>query len=945
MTVTAKMDRRSLLRGMTLVGAAPVVLAGTAGRALGAAPAGPASTATVPAAPPAWKLRPFALDEVSLGKGVFADKRNLMLDYARGYDVDRLLQVFRANAGLDTLGAVAPGGWEGLDGEANGNLRGHYTGHFLTMLAQAYGSTGEAVFADRIKYLIGALTDVRAALQGEPALLSVPGRFGKAVQQARGSHRYVNLPATVLAGTAAITVAAWVKPAHAANWARVFDFGNDTQRYMYLVLRNAGGVPRFAITTNHAGGEQGINGTAALPLDEWSHVAVTISAGTGRLYVNGVQAGINTAMSLNPSVLGTLRNNWLGRSNYAGDPVYAGGLDDVNFWSRELSPAEVAGLQTAPAAASAAGAGDLASYACDETGGATLTDASARGQHGTLLRTWGLPSHPGFLAAYPETQFITLESMTGSDYTRVWAPYYTAHKILRGILDAYLNTGDERALDLAAGMCDWMYSRLSKLPAATLQRMWALFSSGEFGGIVEAICDVYRITGRAEHLALARLFDLDKLIDSAAAGTDTITGLHANQHIPIFTGLLRLYDETGEQRYLDAARNFWPMVAPARMYSIGGTSTVEFWKGPGVIAGTLSDTNAETCCAYNMLKLSRMLFLHEQDPKYMDYYERALYNQVLGSKRDTPDAELPLVTYFIGLLPGHVRDYTPKQGTTCCEGTGMESATKYQDSVYFAAADGKALYVNLYSRSRLNWAQHGVTLTQTTGYPFEQTSTITVRGRASFELRLRVPGWARDGFTVHVNGRRVTGPATPGSYFTVSRRWRDGDTVRVRLPFRLRVEQALDNQALQSLFYGPINLVARSASTSYLRFGLYRNAGLSGDLSPSLTPVAGKPLHYTLDGVEFAPFLEGTEDPTHVYFTRAEPTVVFGTVDSGVANPAKSDGSTLLDEIWAGAPFTGKAALVKRVKATVDTWVSGGLLTAADGATVLATARKARYAC
>ena len=943
--MTAKLDRRSLLRGLTLVGAAPVVLAATTGQALAAPAADPVSAAAAAAAPAAWKLLPFALDEVSLGKGIFADKRGLMLGYARGYDVDRLLQVFRANAGLDTLGAVAPGGWEGLDGEANGNLRGHYTGHFLTMLAQAYGSTGDAAFADKIKYMIGALTDVRTALRAAPVLLSAPGRFGTAVRQVRGSNQYVNLPATLLAGSAAVTVAAWVKPAHAANWARVFDFGNDTQRYMYLVLRNAGGVPRFAVTTNYAGGEQGINGTTALPLDEWSHVAVTVGAGTGRLYVNGVQVGVNPAMTITPAVLGTLRNNWLGRSNYSGDPVYAGGLDDVNFWSRELSAAEIAGLQAGPAATAAAGAGDLASYGCDETGGGTLTDASPRGQHGTLLRTWGGPSHPGFLAAYPETQFITLESMTGSDYTRVWAPYYTAHKILRGILDAYLNTGDARALDLASGLCDWMYARLSKLPATTLQRMWGLFSSGEFGGIVEAICDVYRITGTAEHLALARLFDLDKLIDSAAAGTDTITNLHANQHIPIFTGLLRLHDETGEQRYLDAARNFWPMVAPARMYSIGGTSTAEFWRAPGAIAATLSDTNAETCCAYNMLKLSRMLFLHEQDPKYMDYYERALYNQVLGSKRDTPDAEKPLVTYFIGLVPGHVRDYTPKQGTTCCEGTGMESATKYQDSVYFAAADGKSLYVNLYSRSQLTWARHGVTLTQTTRYPFEQSSTITVRGRATFDLRLRVPGWARDGFTVHVNGRRVAGEATPGSYFTVSRRWRDGDTVQVRLPFRLRVERALDAPVTQSLFYGPINLVARSAGTSSLPVGLYRNCALSGDLLPSLTPVPGKPLHYTLDGVEFAPFLEGTEDPTHVYFTRSEPTVAFGGTDSGVANPAKSDGTTLLDEIWAGAPFAGKPALVKKVKDTVDAWVGGGLLPAADGATVLATARKARYAC
>jgi uncharacterized protein len=473
--------------------------------------------------------------------------------------------------------------------------------------------------------------------------------------------------------------------------------------------------------------------------------------------------------------------------------------------------------------------------------------------------------------------------------------------------------------------------------------MWGIFSSGEFGGIVEAICDLHALTGKAEHLALARLFDLDRLIDSCAAGTDILDGLHANQHIPILTGMVRLHDETGEQRYLTAARNFWDMVVPNRMYGIGGTSTGEFWRARGSIAGTLSDTTAETCCAYNMLKLSRMLFFHEQDPKYMDYYERTLYNQVLGSKQDRADAEKPLVTYFIGLLPGHVRDYTPKAGTTCCEGTGMESATKYQDSVYFAKADGSALYVNLYSASTLTWAEKGVTVTQTTDYPVEQGSTLVVHGRGRFDLLLRVPGWAT-GFRVEVNGERVPREAVAGSYFTVSRTWRDGDTVRVSIPFRLRVERALDDPATQTLFHGPVNLVARDPRRTFLEFGLYRDAGLSGDLLPSLAPVPGKPLHHVLDGVEFAPFFEGTEDPTHAYFRRREPRVAFGGVDSGVANPSRGDGVTFLDEVWAAAPFRAKGHLVRHVKATAAAWVSAGLLTETDAREVVSTAQDATYA-
>ncbi|MDG5801649.1 glycoside hydrolase family 127 protein [Streptomyces ossamyceticus] len=930
------LSRRFLLQSAIVAAAVPgISFVAGGGRAVAAA---------VPA-PSTWSVRPFALKDVTLGPGLFADKRQLMLDHGRGYDVDRLLQVFRANAGLSTKGAVAPGGWEGLDGEANGNLRGHYTGHFLTMLAQAYAGTGDTAYADRIRSMVGALSEVREALRGDPKMLAVTGKWGGAHENVRGSCQYVDLPSAVLGGASAITLSAWVRPTHNADWQRVFDFGDNTTRYMYLVTRNAGGVPRFAVTTGGPGGEQGLNGTAALPLNQWSHLAVTLSGSTGTLYVNGTAVARNASMTLDPSVLGTLANNWLGRSNFSGDPVYAGALDEFNVWSRALTAAEITSLQSNEAKKSSAGLGDLASYAFAATDGGTFADASGRGLTASLRRTWGGPSHPGFLAAYPETQFIALESMTSGDYTKVWAPYYTAHKILKGLVDAYLATDDARALDLASGMCDWMYSRLSRLPDATLQRMWGIFSSGEFGGVVETIVDLYTITGEADHLALAKLFDLDRLIDACAANTDILDGLHANQHIPIFTGYVRLYDATGDTRYLTAAKNFWDMVVPQRMYGIGGTSTAEFWKARGAVSGTISDTNAETCCAYNMLKLSRMLFFHEQEPKYMDYYERALFNQVLGSKQDTADAEKPLVTYFTGLKPGHVRDYTPKQGTTCCEGTGMESATKYQDSVYFAQADGSTLYVNLYSATTLDWTAQGVTVTQTTDYPREQGSTITVEGGSgTFAMKLRVPSWATAGFRVTVNGSAVGGTPAAGSYFTIpSRTWRDGDVVRVTIPFRLRVEKALDDPTLQTLFHGPVNLVGRNVSTSYLSFGLYGNAGLSGDLLPSLTPVSGKPLHFTLDGTEFAPFHEGTEDPTHAYIRRSEPKVVLGGTDSDVANPAKSDGTTLLDEIWAGAPFADKDALVARVRATVNSWVSAGLLDRADGQKVVTTAEDASY--
>ncbi|MFC0628873.1 LamG domain-containing protein [Kribbella deserti] len=380
--MTAGFARRDFLKATSLAAAMPLF-----GSAAGEAVAAPLLDAAQ-SAPAPGKLRSFALSEVALSEGVFSKKRDLVLAYARGYDVNRLLQVFRANAGLDTLGAVAPGGWEGLDGEANGNLRGHYTGHFLSMLAQAYGSTRDTGYLDKIRTMVGALSQCRDALRRDPQMLSVAGKSGRALELQRGAYQFVDLPPEPL--PAEFTFAAWIRPSHGANWTRIFDFGNDTTRYLYLSARNGNGVPRFAITANGPGAEQGINGTTPLPLNQWSHIAVTIAGTTGTLYVNGVPVGTNTALSLNPAALGALQHHWLGRSHFAGDPVFAGALDEVNISARALGPAELEAK------------GDLASYTFDELTGGTFADSSGRGRTASLRRTWGGPSHPGFLAAYPE---------------------------------------------------------------------------------------------------------------------------------------------------------------------------------------------------------------------------------------------------------------------------------------------------------------------------------------------------------------------------------------------------------------------------------------------------------------------------------------------------------------------------------------------------------------
>ncbi|MGW2256271.1 glycoside hydrolase family 127 protein [Streptomyces sp. NPDC001780] len=712
--------RRALLRIAVGTAAAAAPLAYTArpthAAPTGAAPADPlavrAAAASAVPVPPTWGVRPFALDQVTIGDGVFRHKRDLMLEYARSYPVDRILAVFRANAGLDTRGARPPGGWETSDG----NLRGHYGGHFLTLVAQAYADTREAALKARLDQLVGALGECQRAL---------------------AEH----------------------------------------------------GSPR--------------------------------------------------------------------------------------------------------------------------------------------------PSHPGYLAAYPETQFVLLESYT--TYPTIWAPYYTCHKIMRGLLDAHTLAGNTQALDIASKMGDWVHSRLGHLPRAQLERMWSIYIAGEYGGMNEVMADLHALTGREEHLTAARCFDNTALLDACAEDRDILEGRHANQHIPQFTGYLRLFDHTGEERYAAAARNFWGMVAGPRTYSLGGTGQGEMFRARGAIAATLDDKNAETCATYNMLKLSRQLFFHEQDAALMDYYERGLTNHILASRKDVRSTDSPEVTYFVGMGPGVVREYD--NTGTCCGGTGMENHTKYQDSVYFRTADGNALYVNLYLASTLRWPERGLVIEQSSDYPAEGVRTLTFRaGGGRLDLRLRVPSWATAGFTVTVNGIRQRAEATPGSYLTLSRRWRRGDQVRISAPYRLRVESAPDDPTVQSVFYGPVLLVAQSPDPGFRVFSFYKDFTLRGDLADSIAPEEGRPMHFTTHGLTLAPFHVADDTRYHAYFKRAEPVVVFGTRDSGVPNRARDTGPTFLDALWARAPFATSGHFVRAVRALAGTWLSEGLFTRAERDRVIAAA-------
>jgi len=477
---------------------------------------------------------------------------------------------------------------------------------------------------------------------------------------------------------------------------------------------------------------------------------------------------------------------------------------------------------------------------------------------------WGV----GFISAYPPDQFVMLEkgAAYGTKDTQIWAPYYTLHKILAGLLDAYEIAGNRKALDVARGMGTWACTRLEALPPEKRTAMWSTYIAGEYGGMNEVMARLFRLTGERRFLAGAKLFDNttvffgDAAHDSGLArNVDTIRGKHANQHIPQITGALETFRATKELPYYLVASNFWEIVNRSYMYSIGGVAGARTPKNPECFTaepdtlwrnGFSPDGQNETCATYNLLKLDRQLFMYDQTAKYMDHYEQALYNHILASVAEADAGN----TYHVPLGPGAQKDFTNADftGFTCCNGTALESNTKLQDSIYFKSADGQALYVNLFIPSTLTWRERSVVIRQATDFPRADTTRLVVKEHGRFDLKIRVPRWATRGFIVRVNGRREPVTAAPGTYATLTKDWRDGDTIDVRMPFGFELVPVTDQPNVASLFYGPVLLAAQESAprTDWRRVTLDTR-----DLARS---IAGDPatLRFSADGAAFKPFYE-----------------------------------------------------------------------------------------
>jgi DUF1680 family protein len=444
---------------------------------------------------------------------------------------------------------------------------------------------------------------------------------------------------------------------------------------------------------------------------------------------------------------------------------------------------------------------------------------------------------------------------------------------MAGLIDAYEQTGNRQALEVATRMADYFAARVDKLTPEAIEQMTRTDYKGnpvnEYGGIAESLLALHRLTGEARYLKLAQVFMREWFIAPLAAGEDRLEKLHANTHIPQVTSFAQAAAATGDARLFKAADYFWRQVTERHSFALGGNAFDEKFKAPGVESSDLTDLSAETCNTHNMLKLTRALFEQNPDCAYADYFEHALYNDILASI--APDTGM--TTYHLSVKPGHFKVYgTHDDSMWCCTGTGIENTARYGEGIYFTSTN--ALWVNLYISSMVELPERGFKLTQESTFPASDKIKFTVSCRKPLNLSLhvRLPAWLASAAEVKVNDKPLAATKIPsaGQYLTLDRKWRDGDRIELRLPMSVRVRPAMDDAGMVSFFYGPVLLAgelgtkdmpATDTTTSPQRFHKLPAPPVPAlaSVSPSaLTPVANQPLHFTV------PVAGTTNQPTTI---------------------------------------------------------------------------------
>ena len=486
------------------------------------------------------------------------------------------------------------------------------------------------------------------------------------------------------------------------------------------------------------------------------------------------------------------------------------------------------------------------------------------------------PSLKGYLSGVPNPKKIWGEIARGDiragsfGLNDRWVPLYNIHKTYAGLRDAYLIAGKKEAKDMLVKLADWMIREVSTLTDEQIQQM--LIS--EQGGLNETFADVYAITGDKKYLRLAHQFSDQRMLEPLLRGEDNLTGKHANTQIPKIVGFKRIADVEGLEDWNEAARFFWQTVTQERSVSIGAHSVREHFNPKNDFTGLLaSEQGPESCNSNNMLRLTKMLYQTSADKRYMDYYERTLYNHILSIFNPVQGG----FVYFTPMRSGHYRVYSqPQTSMWCCVGTGLENPARYGEMIY--AHEGNDLLINLFIPSTLQW--NDLTVIQENHFPQQPSTDLTLRLKKArqFSVKIRMPWWC-DGMKATVNGSSASTEAKDG-YLVISRKWQNGDQLHIDLPMHLAAETTPDGKPQYSFLYGPIVLAAKTGTDR--QDGMYADDSRGGhiangpkipatqmpaiigsahDILTHLAPVNGKPMQFRLSGVTLPGFEGMTLQP------------------------------------------------------------------------------------
>lgn len=474
-------------------------------------------------------------------------------------------------------------------------------------------------------------------------------------------------------------------------------------------------------------------------------------------------------------------------------------------------------------------------------------------------KEWGV----GYAGGFPNSEKLWSAFKKGdfSIYNSAWAPFYNLHKMYAGLRDAWLYGDSEEAKTIFLKFCDWGIDVTSDLTDKQMESMLNM----EHGGMPEIFADAYQITGDEKYLDAAKRYSHKAFLDPLSEGIDNLDNTHANTQIPKFVGFERIAELSNDSKYDKAGSFFWETVINNRTLAFGGNSRKEHFPSKAASIDYVNeDDGPESCNSYNMLKLTEDLFRVHPDAKYVDYYERTLYNHILS----TQHPEHGGYVYFTSARPRHYRVYSaPNEAMWCCVGTGMENHSKYNQFIYTHLKD--SLYLNLFIASELNWKDKGIKIKQETNFPDEEQTKLTVtEGKSNFNLLIRYPGWVKEGaLKILVNGKNVKYTNKPSSYINIHRTWEKGDVIQIKLPMHSTVEQVPNVPQYVAFLHGPVLLGTETGKEDLKgliaddsRFGQYPSGErlpmnkapilVENDIqniTKKLEPVKGIPLNFTIN--------------------------------------------------------------------------------------------------